>query len=226
MTNKHFTLFAIACLCMASFSFSNQCDNFYAKITYGLSHTKKALGATNFEHQMYYAERALIALEKSEAFMEECVCAKAVDKRLDAMEALNKAIAPVDWDAGRYFSKKSMGLINELITMLDECTLGTVPETVVEDSDDSTLEHEAYAPSEDDQESMEQEMIKVFKKHADDRLSSAEAAIAQLIQLSRSFANQTSEKDNSPENLEYHQKIYVNRAKKMLQEGLEALEQK
>ena len=54
-----------------------QCDNFYSKVTYALSHGKKAMEATNFEHQMYYAERALTALEKSEDFMAECNCDKA-----------------------------------------------------------------------------------------------------------------------------------------------------
>ncbi|WP_420399438.1 hypothetical protein [Flagellimonas sp.] len=224
MINKHTSLFALVCILMAHFSFSNQCDNFYAKITYGLSHTKKAMGATNFEHQMYYAERALIALEKSESFMAECACAKSEDKRLDAIEALNKAIEPVDWDAGRFFSKKSMGLINELITILDECTLGVVPDTVVEDSADTTLEHEAYADSEEDKDSMEQEMLKVFDKHANDKLTRAEKAVLDLVQFSNGFQQSLPEKENDPNSLEHHQKAYIEDAKSLLQQALKSLE--
>ncbi len=224
MTNKHYALFALLCFFGANAILSNQCDDFYAKVTYGLSHTKKALGATNFEHQMYYAERALIAIEKSKTFMEECNCAKSEDKTLDVIEVLNKAKDPVDWDAGRYFSKKSMGMINELITILDECTLGTTPATVVEDSADSTLEHEAYTDTKANEVSMEAEMIKVFDKHANDRLKSTEKAVSQLVQLSKSFSKGSSQNDNDPESLAHHQKTYLEKARKLLQEGLKALD--
>ncbi|MCL6266119.1 hypothetical protein [Flagellimonas myxillae] len=224
MTNKNISLFAIACILVANFSYSNQCDNFYAKVTYSLSHTKKALGATNFEHQMYYAERALTALEKSESFMADCGCEKSTDKRLDAMEALNKAIEPVDWDAGRYFSKKSMGLINELITILDECTLGITPEIVVEDSADTTLEHEAYAEPDESEASMEQEMIKVFNKHATDKLQATEKAVSQLVQFSKTIQQSTSENTEDPNTLGHHQKTYLENARKLLLDALEELE--
>lgn len=217
-------MFALACIFAASLSFSNQCDNFYAKITYGLSHTKKALSATNFEHQMYYAERALVALEKSENFRAECGCDATEDKRLDAIEALQKAIEPVDWDAGRYFSKKSMGIINEVITLLDECTLGTAA-VVVEDSADSTLEHEAYAENDESEASMEEEMIKVFDKHANDRLSATEKAINELVQLSKTFSKNPSGNGDDPKSLEHHQNAYLEQARKLLQEGLENLNQ-
>ncbi|WP_420601384.1 hypothetical protein [Flagellimonas sp.] len=225
MAPKSYVLFAFAFTLAINLSFSNQCDNFYAKVTYGLSHSKKALSATNFEHQMYYAERALTALEKSKSFMAECGCAKSEDKTLDAIESLNKAIDPVDWDAGRYFSKKSIGIINELITVLDECTLGVSATVVVEDSAETTLENEAYTDVENEQESMEMEMIKVFEKHSTERLKSTEKAITQLILLSKSFNHGTSEKENDPDSLESHQKAYLQEAKKLLEEGLEALNQ-
>ena len=225
MAPKSYVLFAFAFTLAINLSFSNQCDNFYAKVTYGLSHSKKSLSATNFEHQMYYAERALTALEKSKSFMAECGCAKSEDKTLDAIESLNKAIDPVDWDAGRYFSKKSIGIINELITVLDECTLGVPGTVVVEDSAETTLENEAYTDVENEQESMEMEMIKVFEKHSTERLKSTEKAITQLILLSKSFNRGTSEKENDPNSLESHQKAYLQEAKKLLEEGLEALNQ-
>nr|WP_299067681.1 hypothetical protein [uncultured Allomuricauda sp.] len=224
MIPKSYTLTVFALFLIVNISFSNQCDNFYAKVTYGLSHTKKALSATNFEHQMYYAERALTALEKSKAYMSECGCEKSEDKTLDAIESLNKAIDPVDWDAGRYFSKKSMGIINELITILDECTLGTP--VVVEDSANSTIENEAYVDSDEaNQESMELEMVKVFDKHAQDKLKSTEKAIEQLIVFSKSFDHSTSNKDNDSNSLVSHQKAYLQEAKELLEKGLKALEE-
>lgn len=227
MAPKSYVLSVFALFLVVNTSFSNQCDNFYAKVTYGLSHTKKALSATNFEHQTYYAERALIAIEKSKSYMKECGCVKSEDKTLDAIESLNKAIAPVDWDAGRYFSKKSLGIINELITILDECTLGNSVTVVVEDSADSSLEHEAYADTnENEQGSMEKEMVTVFDKHSKDRLQSTEKAIEQLVLLSKSFSHTTSEKENDPNSLESHQKAYLQKAKKLLEEGLKALEEK
>ncbi|SNY99762.1 hypothetical protein [Flagellimonas pacifica] len=226
MAPKSYVLFAFAFIFAVNSSFSNQCDNFYAKVTYGLSHSKKAMGATNFEHQMYYAERALTALKKSKSFMTECGCPKSEDKTLDAIESLNKAVAPVDWDAGRYFSKKSIGIINELITILDECTLGVSTTAIVEDSAETSLENEAYTDTENEQESMEMEMIRVFDKHSKERLKSTEKAITQLILLSKSFNPGSSEKENDPNSLEAHQKAYLQEAKKLLEEGLIGLNQK
>ena len=108
MAPKSYVLFALAFAFAINISFSNQCDNYYAKVTYGLSHSKKALSATNFEHQMYYAERAKTALEQSKSFLAECSCAKTEDKTLDILETLDKAIEPYDWDAGRFFFEKGI----------------------------------------------------------------------------------------------------------------------
>ena len=97
MAPKSHVFVVMAFLFAIQATYSNQCDNFYAKVTYALSHGKKAMEATNFEHQMYYAERALTALEKSETYMAECGCEKAKNKTLDAMETLAQAIEPADW---------------------------------------------------------------------------------------------------------------------------------
>ncbi|MGX1930403.1 hypothetical protein [Flagellimonas sp. 2504JD4-2] len=224
MVPKSYVLFALAFAFAINNSFSNQCDNYYAKVTYGLSHSKKALSATNFEHQMYYAERAKTALEQSKSFLAECSCAKTEDKTLDILETLDKAIEPYDWDAGRFFSKKALGQINELITILDECTLGKST-TVIEDSAESTIENEAYVDSEEtDQVSMEMEMIKVFDKHAKDRLESTESAIEQLIQFSKSFTQNSDGKENDPNSLSAHQRAYLLEAKQLLEKGLTELE--
>jgi hypothetical protein len=177
------------------------------------------MSATNFEHQMYYAERALTALEKSEQFKNECDCTKAENKTLDALETLDKAIEPVDWEAGRYFTKKALGQINDLITILDECTLGASTTVTIADNATTTMEHQAHADDEAPENAMELEMIKVFEKHSSEKLNSAKEAIDQLVELSKTIGapNGNSIDSNS---LEYHQKAYLENARKLLEEGL------
>ncbi len=214
----------------ATFS-QQQCDNYYSKVTYALNHCKKAMEATNFEHQMYYSERALTALEKADEFKGDCVCKKAYDKAYDTKQTLNKAIEPVDWEAGRFFTKKALGQINELITFLDECTLGVSSTVTIADSGNTTLEHQAHADDSSTANtattatsgnSMELEMIKVFEKHATDKLSTAEQAIAQLVELSKTIGASNGN-ENDPNSLAAHQQAYLEKAKKILEEGIENL---
>lgn len=195
--------------------FPNPCDNFYSKVTYALNHGKKAMTATNFEHQMYYAERAYEALENSKSFMGDCDCAKAKVQTTDAMETLDKAITPNDWEAGRFFTKKALGQINELITSLDQCTLGTAPEI------DLTL-GAASGTASGSVNSMELEMAKIFDKHAKDKLQAAQAAIQQLVELSKTVGSAPS--DGDPNSLATHQRAYLEKARKLLENGLRNLE--
>lgn len=225
MAPKSHVFVVMAFLFAIQATYSNQCDNFYAKVTYALSHGKKAMEATNFEHQMYYAERALTALEKSETYMAECSCEKAKNKTLDAMETLAQAIEPADWEAGRFFTKKAIGEINELITIIDQCTLGTSPTT--EATVEMTTSYEENPVAEETEtesvNSMELEMIKVFEKHANDKLQSAEKAIDQLIELSSSIGSSPVDNQQDPNSLTAHQKAYLEKAKKLLEEGIKNL---
>lgn len=225
MAPKSHVLVVLAIFFAVQATYSNQCDNFYAKVTYALSHGKKAMEATNFEHQMYYAERALTALEKSETYMAECSCEKAKNKTLDAMETLEQAIEPADWEAGRFFTKKAIGEINELITIIDQCTLGT--STTTEATVEMTTSYEENPVAEGTEtesvNSMELEMIKVFEKHADDKLQSAEQAIEQLIELSNSIGSTPINNNQDPNSLSAHQKAYLEKAKKILEEGIKNL---
>nr|WP_288931430.1 hypothetical protein [uncultured Allomuricauda sp.] len=225
MAPKSHVLVVLAIFFAVQATYSNQCDNFYAKVTYALSHGKKAMEATNFEHQMYYAERALTALEKSETYMAECSCEKAKNKTLDAMETLEQAIEPADWEAGRFFTKKAIGEINELITIIDQCTLGT--STTTEATVEMTTSYEENPVAEETEtesvNSMELEMIKVFEKHADDKLQSAEQAIEQLIELSNSIGSTPASNNQDPNSLSAHQKVYLEKAKKILEEGIKNL---
>jgi len=224
MAPKSHVFVVMAFLFAIQATYSNQCDNFYAKVTYALSHGKKAMDATNFEHQMYYAERALTALEKSEAFMAECSCDKAKNKTLDAMETLDKAIEPADWEAGRFFTKKAIGEINELITIIDQCTLGSSPTTEATEEIPTSYEENPVTDGTQTESvnSMELEMIKVFEKHADDKLQSAEQAISQLVELSNSIGP-TSDGNQDSNSLAAHQKAYLEKAKKLLEEGIKNL---
>jgi|TARA_R110000764_G_scaffold240105_1_gene342981 hypothetical protein len=225
MAPKSHVFVVMAFLFAIQATYSNQCDNFYAKVTYALSHGKKAMEATNFEHQMYYAERALTALEKSETYMAECGCEKAKNKTLDAMETLAQAIEPADWEAGRFFTKKAIGEINELITIIDQCTLGTSPTTEATVEMATSYEENPVAEETETESvnSMELEMIKVFEKHADDKLQSAEKAINQLIELSSSIGSSPADNQQDPNSLAAHQKAYLEKAKKLLEEGIKNL---
>jgi|SRR5690606_19524146 len=195
--------------------FPNPCDNFYSKVTYALNHGKKAMTATNFEHQMYYAERAYEALENSKSFIGDCDCAKAQSQTVGAMETLDKAIDPTDWEAGRFFTKKALGQINELITSLDQCTLGIAPEI------DFAQGGTAANPSSGSVNSMELEMVKIFDKHAADKLQQAQTAIDQLVELSKTIGNAPVDAD--PNSLSAHQRAYLDKARKILESGLQNL---
>ncbi|MEE1963294.1 hypothetical protein V1387_11415 [Allomuricauda taeanensis] len=215
MAPKSRVLVALAFFLAIQATYPNQCDNFYSKVTYALNHCKKAMTATNFEHQMYYAERAWEALENAKSFMDECDCAKTEDKTIDAMETLDKAIEPADWEAGRFFTKKGMAEISELITFIDQCTLGvSTTATVVADESDPNVPETGSANS------MELEMIKVFEKHANDKLQSAEQAIQNLVELSKTIGTTPIGGNDDPNSLSAHQKAYLEKAKKLLETGL------
>ncbi|TAI48658.1 hypothetical protein [Flagellimonas allohymeniacidonis] len=226
MAQRTYALSILAFFCVVFTSQANRCDNLYAKVAYSLNHAKKGMTATNFEHQMYFAERALEALEKSKQYQEECGCAKSGDKTLDAMETLEKAIEPYDWEAGRFFTKKSIAQIHELITALDECTQNDPADVIVEDSEETTIENEAYKASEtDDNTEFEQQMVKVFDDHANARLDSARKAVEKLVLLSKTLNPHSNDSDN-PDGLVAHQKAYLQEAKKILEQGLEDLNRK
>ena len=98
---------------------SAKCDNTYTSASYALNHAKKSISAKNFDHQKYYAYKALEALEKAKQLIETCGCDKAVDPMLDGLENLEKASDPKDFEMGRYYTKKAFGDIQDLINQLD-----------------------------------------------------------------------------------------------------------
>ncbi len=120
----------IITLLLCSFSIataSADCTNAYASATYGLAHAKKSLSANNFDHQQYYAERALTAFEKTEGLAQNCGCEGSRNPILNGMDNLRKAIDPKDWEMGRYYTKKALANAQELMAALDVCTSGGDP---------------------------------------------------------------------------------------------------
>lgn len=101
---------------------NSHCENLYSNVTYAMTHTKKALDVTGFDHQVYYAERALKMFEKSKEYILSCTCNAVEEKSFQAVQNLKKAVDPIDWYAGRFYSKKALGEIDAMITALDNCS--------------------------------------------------------------------------------------------------------
>lgn len=110
-----------------------QCTNVYSSATYALAHTKRALKADNFDHQMLYSERALEALEKTRKQMESCDCKDAMPEIDRGIDMLAKAVEPDNWEEGRYYTKQAYEHAGNLMGRLDLCTTNSgAGEPVVE----------------------------------------------------------------------------------------------
>ena len=191
------------------------CDNLYSNVTYALSHSKKALNATNFEHQMYYAERALIAMEKAEALRNDCGCTKVEEKNFFIIKNLEKAIEPMDWDAGRFFTKKSKRLINELITTLDECSMSIDTNENSNSVIESSKENPKASKKTSKNEKIDTKTLQLAKyiSTLEKRYSSLESQVNAMLKVLES------ENDLSG-TVKMQQTMYVDRTKKLLQKAL------
>lgn len=107
-----------------------QCSSAYSQATYALAHTKKSLNSNNFDHQKYYADRALDALNKAKSLVESCGCSDAVSPILDGLDNLQQATDPTDWEAGRFYTQHAYEHLQTLMTKLDICTSGGNVSTV------------------------------------------------------------------------------------------------
>ena len=117
-----FTLFIL----FSSFFYqptNTDCPDAYTSASYGLSHSKKAFNAHNFDHQKYYAGRALEALEKTRDLVAECGCERAIEPVEIGIETLEEAMDPTDWKMGRYYSKKAIEKIYGILENLDLCSM-------------------------------------------------------------------------------------------------------
>ncbi|MCX2678569.1 hypothetical protein OOZ15_01310 [Galbibacter sp. EGI 63066] len=105
-----------------SYNLTANCDSAYSQLSYALAHTKKSLDADNFDHQKYYADRAVAALEKTKGLVESCGCNEAVNPIIDGLDNLNQATDPADWEAGRFYMKKAHEDLQKVMTKLDMCS--------------------------------------------------------------------------------------------------------
>ena len=99
------------------------CTNAYATAGYSLSHSKKSMSANNFEHQQYYAERALIAFEKAKAQIESCGCQSSMNPILAGIKNLETSLSQTEWDMGRFYTKKAVENAHQLLESLDMCSM-------------------------------------------------------------------------------------------------------
>ncbi|MCV6630830.1 MAG: hypothetical protein OIF50_13340, partial [Flavobacteriaceae bacterium] len=98
---------------------TDDCTNAQSNTSYVMSHAKRALKSDNFDHQTYYAERSLKAIEKTKGFLSNCNCNGASDPAYEATKSLKLAIDPKDWDEGRYYTKKAIEHIENLMIAMD-----------------------------------------------------------------------------------------------------------
>ncbi len=172
------TIFLLAVTLCSAAGFAN-CTNAYASAGYTLSHAKKSMEANNFEHQQYYAERALSALEKARDENETCGCPKAVDPILDGIENLKTALSQDKWDNGRYFTKKALEDVEKVLYSLDMCALDEEPQQSASPKESLTLS--GSGPSITDESPNTEEW--------DTKLSIRQAAEEELAAMQKSIKN-------------------------------------
>ncbi|XLS28102.1 hypothetical protein ACJD0Z_12930 [Flavobacteriaceae bacterium M23B6Z8] len=116
-------------ICFSANAFQSDCDNAHSSASYAIFHTNKSLKADNFDHQRYYAERAIEALEKTQGFVENCGCEQAKINIDLGLESLKKGADPDDWDKGRYYTKKAYAEVQNLIGAIEVCNTGKVSDS-------------------------------------------------------------------------------------------------
>jgi len=136
---KNSTLFIV--FLITTFAVKANCTNAYSSASYALAHAKKAMSSNNFDHQRYYAERALTAFEKTQSLTEDCGCEASSESIFNGIGNLTKAIDPKDWEMGRYYTKKAVANAQDLLVALDLCTSGertAIPLEVTPESKETT----------------------------------------------------------------------------------------
>ncbi|SHJ01828.1 hypothetical protein SAMN04487911_109103 [Arenibacter nanhaiticus] len=116
-------IYCVLCafFCTYTLPKKSNCELAYSTATYALMHAKKALKANNFDHQKYASSKALASYEKIVEYLTDCKCDNLSDKVAENIEDAKKASDPVDWDRGRYYSKKVYNSTQDLIGLMDEC---------------------------------------------------------------------------------------------------------
>lgn len=167
---------------LASVQANSNCTNAYSSAGYSLSHTKKALNADNFDHQQYYAGRALEAFEKTKDLVADCGCDSSLVPILKGIENLEKAIDPNDWELGRYYTKRALKNAYSLQESLDICT-----EKAATDKDTGEELQKIYIKDNSSQEGVVSNTIDAekvaYNQHARNKYNSLREKIIDLASL-------------------------------------------
>lgn len=118
---KKIILLTLSCFMLSTMVMAD-CLDAHSSASYALMHTKRALKSDNFDHQRYYAERAVDAFEKTQQKMQGCDCAEAGKAIEEALIDLKKAVDPVDWKTGNFFTKKALEDAEAMMNALEICT--------------------------------------------------------------------------------------------------------
>lgn len=176
--SKSFIVFLAFSLVTIS-TINANCEDAYTSASYGLSHSKKAFKANNFDHQKYYAGRALEALEKTRGIVEQCGCQAALDAIELGIESLEEALDPEDWEMGRYFTKRAMEYNYSILDNLDVCSMeDSNSETSSDDSVEeagSTVVYKENSPNKE-----EAEALMAFEASAQKQLQELQEKVAGL----------------------------------------------
>ncbi|WP_224490861.1 hypothetical protein [Robertkochia flava] len=193
---RKFTLL-FTLLIASAVAVSAQCTSAYSAASYALAHTKRALNADNFDHQMLYADRGVEAMEKARVLIEDCGCQPALNEMTQGLDNLVKATDPADWEAGRYYTKIAFEHAKAVMGALDQCTMNTTaPATPSSDyeltaSADSSTEYIAANSDliseqeklEAERRRLEEEQRKLEEKIARQRALAEKARMARAREL-------------------------------------------
>lgn len=198
---------------LSFYAVAAQCTSAYSAASYALAHTKKALKADNFDHQMLYADRGVEAMEKAQVLIEDCGCQGALNQIIEAHDNLLKAVEPDDWKAGRFFTQIALDHIKNVMGELDRCTTGTAPAEETKDLTASVDTNTEYLASNNDL-SAQQANLEAEKR----KLEEAQRKLEEKIARQQALA----EEAQLARERELEEQLVVKRA---AETHLEALEQ-
>lgn len=147
---------------------NSSCEKAYSKASYALLHVQKALKADNFDHQMYFAERAYEAFSETQESLQGCNCKTASDAVYEGVQNSQSAINPDKWETGRYFCKKALENARTLIDAISMCngsgSSGYTPSEITTDVGDisTAVENDALITAET--ESIQQQQLTLEQK--------------------------------------------------------------
>ncbi|SFS67724.1 hypothetical protein SAMN04487906_1292 [Zhouia amylolytica] len=185
---KKAILLTLSCFMLSSFVLAD-CTDAHSYASYALMHTKRALKADNFDHQRYYADRAIEAFEKTQSKMQGCDCEKAKKAIEEALIDLKKAADPVDWKTGNFYTQKALEDADAMMNALELCTSSsyTPPANTDTYSNDVAIAETSSSSNEDNLlaaqkalEAKQQQLLKEQQK-LQEQIAKQEAQKAKLL---------------------------------------------